>query len=114
MAPSVLYRVCYGTADPEPWQARLLTIKPAILHGFCRYKVRQADYPAVVPQADSAVRGTLVTGLTPGNISRLDYFEGSNYARRKAKVMVSAKEEDSSWKGDAEVGAEYEEVETEV
>jgi Gamma-glutamyl cyclotransferase, AIG2-like len=110
MAPRVLHRVCYGNADPEPWKARLLTIKPAILYGFRRHKVRYADYPAIIPQANSTVRGTFVTGLTPGDISRLDYFEGSEYAKRKVKVRVLIKAEDCSEKEDLE----GEEVETEV
>ncbi|KAI9763948.1 MAG: hypothetical protein M1840_008982 [Geoglossum simile] len=109
MAPRVLYRVCYGNADPEPWQARLLTIKPAALHDFCRYRVQYADYPAIIQQANSTVRGTFVAGLTPGDISRLDYFEGGDYARRKVKVRVLAKAENSS-----EKDAEGEEVETEA
>lgn len=110
MAPKVLHRVCYGNHNPEPWQARLLTIKPAILHGFCRRKVQHADYPAIIPQANSTVRGILVTGLTPGDVYRLDTFEGSGYARRKVKVRALAKAEDNSREGNVE----GEEVETEV
>jgi len=34
------------------------------------------------------VRGTLVEGLTDGDIWRLDIFEGSEYQRRKVKVRV--------------------------
>jgi hypothetical protein len=112
MAPQVLYRVCYGSPKPEPWQSRLLTIKPAILHDFCRHKVRNCDYPAIIPQADSTVRGTLVTGLTEGDVYRLDIFEGSDYARRKVKVRVLAKVGDHS--GEGNVGGEEVETETYV
>src|SRR5437667_7657370 len=110
MAPPVLYRVCYGNPNPEPWQSRLLTIKPAILHDFCRYKIRYCDYPAIIPQANSAVRGTLVTGLTEGDMYRLDIFEGDDYTRQKVKVRVLAKVGDNS--GERSVGAD--EVETET
>lgn len=34
------------------------------------------------------MRGTLVDGLTDGDIWRLDIFEGSEYQRRKVKVEV--------------------------
>jgi hypothetical protein len=42
-----------------------------------------ADYPAIVPCDQSTVRGTLVTGLTDGDLFRLDIFEGREYERRK-------------------------------
>jgi hypothetical protein len=51
--------------------------------------VKSADYPAILPSsATSSVRGTLVTGLTDGDIWRLDIFEGSEYTRRKVMVKV--------------------------
>ncbi|KAI9777243.1 MAG: hypothetical protein M1839_008973 [Geoglossum umbratile] len=109
MAPRVLYRICYGNPDPEHWQANLLTIVPAILHNFRRHKVRYADYPAILPQANGSVRGTLVTGLTPMDVSRLDRFEGSDYARKKVKVRTLVKAGD----GPEDI-IEGEEVETEV
>ncbi|KAI9774428.1 MAG: hypothetical protein M1840_004322 [Geoglossum simile] len=110
IAPQILYRVCYGNSNPEPWQSLLLTIRPAILHDFCRRKVRYRDYPAIIPQANSAVRGTLVTGLTEGDIYRLDIFEGSDYARKKVKVKVLAMVEDDPDEGNAEGG----EIDTET
>ncbi|KAH0562677.1 hypothetical protein GP486_002649 [Trichoglossum hirsutum] len=110
MASKVLYRVCYGSPNPEPWQSRMLTIKPAILHDFRRHKVRYCDYPAIIPQANSNVRGTFVTGLTEGDICRLDLFEGREYTRSKVKVRVLAKVGDDSGKGNIE----GEEVEAET
>ncbi|EKG18878.1 AIG2-like protein [Macrophomina phaseolina MS6] len=94
MVPKVLYRVIYGTPTPAPWQASLTTTRPAFLPGHQRRKVRYADYPGVIPLAPSSsnpaptVRGTLVTGLTDGDIHRLDLFEGSEYERRKVRVQV--------------------------
>ncbi|KAH0545270.1 hypothetical protein FGG08_000569 [Glutinoglossum americanum] len=110
MAPKVLHRVCYGNPNPQPWQSQLLTIKPAILHGFCRHQVQGCDYPAIIPQTNSTVRGTFVTGLTEGDIHRLDIFEGSDYTRKKVKVRVLAKVGDDSGKG----SVEGDEVETET
>lgn len=91
MAPKVLYRVIYGKPDPEPWQASLTTARPAFLPGYQRRKVRHADYPGVIPMPSApstTVRGTLVTGLTEGDIYRLDLFEGDEYERRKVAVSV--------------------------
>jgi hypothetical protein len=89
MVPEVLYRVCYGTPRPTPFQASLLTFKPAILSGYVRRKVRFTDYPGITPAAASAsVRGTYVHGLTDGDIWRLGIFEGSQYERRKLRVRL--------------------------
>ncbi|EXJ92091.1 hypothetical protein A1O3_00641 [Capronia epimyces CBS 606.96] len=88
MAPGVLYRVIYGTHDPEPWQKSLLTVRPAILQSYRRHRVRKADYPAVLPHEGSCVRGSVVSGLTEGDLYRLDIFEGDQYSRQKVKVQV--------------------------
>ncbi|KKA16587.1 Disease resistance protein Aig2 [Rasamsonia emersonii CBS 393.64] len=111
MAPQILHRVIHGRSDPEPWQKALLTIKPAILHGYRRHRVRGADYPGIIPvtaktsdggspsqgtnepttttsDTGHSVLGTLVSGLTDGDIWRLDNFEGSDYEKRTVKVRV--------------------------
>ncbi|EOD51209.1 putative disease resistance protein [Neofusicoccum parvum UCRNP2] len=94
MVPQVMYRVIYNSSDPQPWQKTLTTAKPAFLPGYQRRKVRQADYPGIIPVAtdssspSSSVRGTLVTGLTEGDIFRLDTFEGDEYERRRVPVRV--------------------------
>ena len=88
MAPGVLHRVIHGTPNPEPWQRALLTIRPGLLHSYRRHRVRGADYPAVIPHTHSTVRGTIVTGLTEGDIYRLDIFEGDQYSRDVVKVQV--------------------------
>ena len=90
MAPPVLHRVIWGSqTPPTPAHASLLHIRPAVLHAHRRHKVKHADYPAILPvDARSLVRGTLVEGLTDGDIWRLDIFEGSEYERRKVKARV--------------------------
>jgi hypothetical protein len=92
MAPPVLHRVIWGSqTPPTPAHASLLRVRPAILHAHQRHKVKHADYPAILPAkapSSSTVRGTLVEGLTDGDIWRLDIFEGSEYQRQKVKVRV--------------------------
>ena len=84
----MLNRVIHGTPDPEPWQASLLTIRPALLQSYRRHRVRHADYPAILKHSGSCVRGSVVSGLTDGDMYRLDIFEGSQYSRQKVKVQV--------------------------
>ena len=110
MAPEVLYRVCYGTTQPEKWQTQSLTIRPAILHGYERHKVMDADYPGIVPAEPSpdssylasTVRGTLVTGLTEGDLWRLDIFEGVEYERQDVDVLPLDVVGDESGRGNVE------------
>lgn len=101
MAPPVLHRVIWGSqTPPTPAHASLLSIRPAILHAHQRRHVKGADYPAVIPSAqESEVRGTLVEGLTDGDIWRLDIFEGDEYERKDVKVRVL---ESKGRAGDAE------------
>ncbi|OJJ69403.1 hypothetical protein ASPBRDRAFT_130884 [Aspergillus brasiliensis CBS 101740] len=106
MAPPILHRVIHGHSTPEPWQKDLLTVKPAILHGYRRHRVRYADYPGIIPTSpppsstdgndptttgddgEASVLGTVVWGLTDGDVYRLDRFEGSEYEKRVVRVRV--------------------------
>ena len=96
MVPAVLYRVCYGSSHPAPWQVQGLRIRPAILQDWCRRRVLNSDYPAIISSTDSSVRGTVVTGLTDADIWRLDIYEGSEYKRAKLHVLPLAEDEKDS------------------
>lgn len=115
MAPGILYRVIYGKANPEPWQQKLTTVRPALLESHRRHRVRRMSYPAIVPCVGSSVRGSVVTGLTQGDIYRLDIFEGGQYVREKVKVKVlkDVGLGDRLQKGSAEAHAS-EEVDAEI
>ncbi|KPI41957.1 Protein AIG2 [Cyphellophora attinorum] len=91
MAPPVLYRVIYGTSSPKPEEypaMKFLSVRSGLLRGHRRHRVVGADYPAVTPEKGGSVRGTLVGGLTEGDVWRLDVFEGSQYERREVGVDV--------------------------
>jgi hypothetical protein len=64
------------------------------------------------------VRGTLVEGLTDGDIWRLDIFEGSEYKRRKVSVRVLETKKGNEEMGDfsqkEDDNIEGEEVEAET
>jgi gamma-glutamylcyclotransferase (GGCT)/AIG2-like uncharacterized protein YtfP len=94
MVPKVLYRVCYNdeNADQDPVKKLLaskLNIRPAILRDFCRHRVRDVDYPGIIPDKGHSVQGTFVTGLTDADIAHLDMFEGNEYTRKAVKVEVA-------------------------
>ncbi|KAK4169053.1 AIG2-like family-domain-containing protein [Cladorrhinum sp. PSN259] len=112
MAPEVFYTVCYNSKDVPKAIRDLHTFTPAILHGYCRRRVRFAVYPGMVEDSAHSVRGMYVTGLTAANIGHLDNFEGSEYVRRKAKVnLLTVVGND---KGDGNVEGEEREADTYV
>lgn len=88
MVPSILHRVIQNPAIALP--SSHITTSPALLPTFRRYRVRHADYPAILPSNDdgACVKGTLVRGLSDGDMARLDRFEGGEYARRGVEVDV--------------------------
>ena len=102
MAPQVLYRVCYGSPNPTTLQKSLLTIRPAILHAYCRRKVRYCDYPAIIPSPGDSVRGTYVQGLTDADLWRLNIFEGDQYTREKVRIQLLEEVGDEDGKGNVE------------
>ncbi|KAL4903405.1 hypothetical protein BDW74DRAFT_39888 [Aspergillus multicolor] len=110
MAPQILYRVIHGSVTPQQWQKDLLRFRPAVLHDYRRHRVRGADYPGIIHEeahtqasdsvaettdvpgiklaAHASVLGTVVSGLTDGDIHRLDIFEGEMYERKKVSVRI--------------------------
>lgn len=95
MEPQVFFSVCYDDKSPPSHIRQRHTFTPAILHGYCRRRVRYADYPGMVEDADHTVRGTVVSGITKANLDRLDFFEGSQYDRRvvRPQLLVQAGDE---------------------
>lgn len=100
MAPKIFYSVCYRMAEPADAIKNLHTFTPAILHGYCRHRVQHADYPGIIAEEGQSVRGIYVTGLTEANMSKLDFFEGSEYERVKTKVKLLKKEGDKEIEGE--------------
>ncbi|KAI9446145.1 hypothetical protein H4582DRAFT_1903858 [Lactarius indigo] len=92
MHPKILKRVLENDASH-------LKICPSILPDYMRHKVKNADYPAILPcekskallgreltSEESCIRGTLVSGLTAEDVALLDAFEGDQYVRLQVFV----------------------------
>lgn len=111
MAHEVFFTVCYRFNLEKPEILKSLhQFQPAVLQGYCRRRVKYADYPGITPDPDHSVRGVYVTGLTDANMYHLDAFEGSDYDRKKVKVRLLKKVGDDQGKGNVE----GDEVECEV
>lgn len=100
MAPEVFYTVCYQSGNPPEPIKWLHDFTPAILHGYCRHRVRYADYPGIIAEEGQSIRGIYVTGLTEANMIKLDMFEGDQYERVETKVKLLGKEGDKDVEGE--------------
>jgi gamma-glutamylcyclotransferase (GGCT)/AIG2-like uncharacterized protein YtfP len=114
MAPEVFFTAVYGTSKPPDVIRQLHTFRPAILHGYCRHRVRYADYPAIVPEEGQSVRGVFATGLTDANVDKLDHFEGSEYRKELVRLRLLVKGENGNEKELVESGREEDEMEAQV
>ncbi|KAJ2992290.1 hypothetical protein NUW58_g2215 [Xylaria curta] len=96
MAPEVFFTVCYRfSTDNVAVLKSLHQFQPAMLHGYCRRRVKFADYPGITPDPDHEVR---------------DKFEGSEYERKTVRARLLSKVGDDKGNGNVE----GEEVECEV
>lgn len=66
----------------------------AVLKDFFRSKIRNEEYPGIIPQPGALVTGVLYFNLPLPAICRLDLFEGEFYARQK--VLVATKKSHST------------------
>jgi hypothetical protein len=93
MVRQILFRVIYAneSADKDPIHRALIdqmSWKPAVLRDYIRSRVPGVSYPAVAPKKGRNVQGICVSGLTGGDIWRLDRFEGSEYDRKVLDVEL--------------------------
>jgi len=114
MAPQVLKRVIDHPTTPSA--NSVLTTLPAVLPHHRRHRVRDADYPAIVPTSctsisedQTTVRGTFVSGLSDADIWRLDRFEGLEYERARVRVRVQGPTMATGRAGDGHQGGDEEE-----
>lgn len=81
----------YGTLQFEPVFRAIAGVsrpaRTATLKGYVRYRVRGADYPAIVPAESGEVEGILYTGIGRELLQRIDGFEGSLYRRAVVRVQ---------------------------
>ncbi len=62
----------------------------ARLHGYQCYRVKDACFPAVVPEADCTVDGMLLEGLSEPTLILLDDYEDVDYQRLISDVETES------------------------
>ncbi|MBM4337690.1 MAG: gamma-glutamylcyclotransferase [Deltaproteobacteria bacterium] len=88
-----MFLFCYGSLEfaevMREVTGRTFAGEPAVLDGFARYRVRDADYPGLLPESGACTRGTLYREVDDTALAALDRFEGPLYERRWLEVRVA-------------------------
>ncbi|MCY1722681.1 gamma-glutamylcyclotransferase [Prolixibacteraceae bacterium Z1-6] len=71
----------------EGLTGKLFKTSDAILHGFKRYAVKGADYPAIVENTSSKVKGKIVSGVDEKSMQTITYYEGDQYDIVPLKIV---------------------------
>ena len=83
---------CYGSLEfaevMREVTGQAFAGEPATLDGFARYRVRDADYPGLVPEPGARTEGTLYRALDADSLAALDRFEGGFYQRSTLDVRT--------------------------
>ncbi len=98
------YLFVYGTLGfPEILSAaigRKVTLKdykPATLHGFKRYAVKDARFPVIRKSESSWVEGYYLHPITKSELIRLDDWEGGLYVRTAVMISIENGESLRAW-----------------
>lgn len=93
LQPPVADLFTYGSLMCEDIMAAVagvsLVCTPAVLPGYCRFLVKNEQYPGVVADAGGTVPGIVYHAITSEGWARLDAFEGEFYDRRLVTVRYA-------------------------
>lgn len=78
MCSDIMFKVAHCRVD----------VTQATLSNFFRSKIRDKEYPGIVPQPGAMVPGVLYFDLSTEAIRRLDVFEGELYRREDVEVIT--------------------------
>jgi gamma-glutamylcyclotransferase (GGCT)/AIG2-like uncharacterized protein YtfP len=92
---------CYGTLQvPEVIRAvtgRTYSAIAAILHGYAIYRVKDAEYPGIIPSAGSEIEGVVYDNVSDNDLKVLDLFESDLYRRQLLEVKLPDNKIRKAW-----------------
>ena len=92
---------CYGTLQvPEVIRAvtgRTYPGMAAILHGYAIYRVKDAEYPGIIPSANSWIEGVVYENVSDTDLKVLDLFESDLYRRQLLDVKLPDEKIRQAW-----------------
>ena len=62
--------------------------EPAVLKGFQRMMVKNADYPAIIKNINSEVDGILLSGVDNRSMQIISFYEGAEYRCEEHEVFL--------------------------
>ncbi|WP_163339361.1 gamma-glutamylcyclotransferase family protein [Desulfopila sp. IMCC35008] len=65
----------------------------AVLSGFSRYRIKNAQYPGIRQEQGGRVDGLLYLNVEHEAVHRLDIFEGDMYSRMEVEVQLQGANE---------------------
>ena len=77
---------------PQVWQSIVsdpCDRAPALLDGYCRRCIADEEYPGILPAEGASVEGVVYFDLSPEAFRRLDTFEGEQYLRTTAPLLLA-------------------------
>jgi gamma-glutamylcyclotransferase (GGCT)/AIG2-like uncharacterized protein YtfP len=92
---------CYGTlmlSDIMQSVARCKqTPRPALLHDYACYRVRDAVYPGIVYEPGGLVFGVVYNDINPQQLAAIDRYEGPIYRRKMICVHLEGGNPIPAW-----------------
>lgn len=92
---------CYGTLQiPEVIHAvtgRTYTGAAARLNGYAAFRVKDAEYPGIIPSPGSATDGIVYENVSDDELEVLDLFEGEFYRRKLLTVVLHNGQTRTAW-----------------
>ena len=67
-----------------------LKSEEAILRGYSRFALKEADYPAIIKKNNATVKGKVLLNLDENAIYLLTFYEGDDYGMAPVKVETNS------------------------
>ena len=61
----------------------------AVLKGFQRKKVRNVDYPAIIKNDNSEVKGILIHDVDKNSMQMINFYEGNDYVIEEMEITTN-------------------------
>jgi gamma-glutamylcyclotransferase (GGCT)/AIG2-like uncharacterized protein YtfP len=94
--PVFVYGSLMSTRVLQALLQRVPAMRPAVLPGFTRYRIRDEVFPAILPSTtqDASVVGVVLVGLNAREREILDFYEDDGYVKQLHSVVLVTNDAD--------------------
>jgi len=86
----------YGTLQfpsiPKKITGKTFSLKPVVLNDFKRFRVKNAEYPAIIPCQGSKISGYIAENVDDISLKAIDFFEGDEYEKKEVTITVNERD----------------------